>query len=46
MGNPLAIALKQSPTPDQMYAEAFAYFQSHLLFASAGGRHQECYPCA
>jgi hypothetical protein len=28
MSNPLALALSQSPTPDQMYARTFAYFQS------------------
>src|SRR5260370_37367199 len=28
MGNPLAIALRQSPTPDEMYRHAFAYFQA------------------
>jgi hypothetical protein len=28
MSNPLALALSQSPTPDQMYARAFAYFRS------------------
>lgn len=28
MSNPLAIALRQSPTPDQMYRHAFGYFQA------------------
>jgi hypothetical protein len=28
MGNPLAIALRESPTPERMYAQSFAYFQS------------------
>lgn len=32
MQNPLAIALSESPTPEQMYARTFVYFQS--IFSS------------